>query len=349
VWTRAAIGPAWRRAQGVWVGCAIAGGMVFGGNGMHPRDLVGLALHVPAFGAVLAATWLLVFAPIARAIVRPDGAGYLRALPHSRAAVAAIAAVALVGLQLPWLVLWIVGAGARGLLGVGAFTAVVATIAALPVRKPRVATSRWRTATRALVGVYARALVRRGGHAIVRGAGLAVLAGLVGGIFARNNRLAGADAAVMATAVMTVILVAARAGGLIVLLDAHRAAAWLAATTGVSARARLSALAIIVVVVDVAYATLAIGAAAIAYDGDAATLVWLVAIALAVACAVGCATVRVLARAEVSQQRATRVATGAIVVAAGAVAWLATVGAIGAVGALATAAAATLGTRVDGP
>jgi hypothetical protein len=306
---------------------------------MHPRDFVDLALHEPAIGAVVALTWLLVFAPIARAVIRPDGASYLRALPHARGAIIALAAGALVGLQLPWLALWLAGGGARGLVVVAAVTAAALALAAIPTRPPRAGWPRWASAGRALVGVHARALARRGGAVIVRGAGLAVLAGLVGGLFARNNRLVGADAGVLATCVVTIVLVSARPAGLLVLLDAHRASAWLAASTGASARARIVALAAVVVAVDLGYAAIACAAATIAFGTGA----WLWAIALPTGAAGGVATVRVLARAEQSNERAVRVVTGAIVVAAGVVAWLATLGVVGVVGIGATALLAAVG------
>ncbi|MDQ3297300.1 MAG: hypothetical protein M3619_12000, partial [Myxococcota bacterium] len=103
VWSRAVIVPASRRAGPSWLGCALVAGLVFGGNGMHPRDLTGLALHHPGVGGVLALTWILIFVPAARVLVRADLATYLRSLPAPRLAPSLLAAAALLALQLPWL------------------------------------------------------------------------------------------------------------------------------------------------------------------------------------------------------------------------------------------------------
>src|SRR5512132_3474521 len=161
VWMRAVIGPASRRASAVWVGAGIGGGIVFGPTGMHPHDLTQLALHVPAVGAVLAATWLLLFVPTARMIVREEGGLYLRSLPMARWQPIAISVLALVGLQLPWLVLWVAGEGVPGLGLVLALSLLIAVVALWRPRPKRAGWPRWRSDRAALRGVYARALRRR--------------------------------------------------------------------------------------------------------------------------------------------------------------------------------------------
>src|ERR1043165_1686050 len=128
VWFRAVIVPASRRADAATLGCALVGAVIFGPTAMRPSDLTGLALRDPAAGAVLAATWLLVFAPTARMIVRPRTA-YLDSLPGDPIAARAISALALVVLQLPWLALWLIGEGWRGAAIVAATTAAVAGLA----------------------------------------------------------------------------------------------------------------------------------------------------------------------------------------------------------------------------
>src|SRR6185312_13698325 len=110
VWTRAVVAPAARRVAPVWIGAGIVGAVVFGPTGMQPRDLTGLALGAPAVGLVLVATWALLFLPAARVVVRADAARYLRSLPIPRWPAIAIGTAALVGLQLPWLALWLLGA-----------------------------------------------------------------------------------------------------------------------------------------------------------------------------------------------------------------------------------------------
>ena len=113
VWTRAVVVPAGRRAAAAWVGCGIVGAVLFGPTGIHPRDVTALARHHAGVAAVLAVTWVLVFVPTARVLVRGEGAAYLRALPGPVGAARALAAVALVGLQLPWLALWVIGEAPR--------------------------------------------------------------------------------------------------------------------------------------------------------------------------------------------------------------------------------------------
>src|SRR5262252_7280492 len=121
VWFRAVILPASRRADAATLGCAIVSAVIFGPTAMRPSDLTGLALRDPAVGAVLAATWLLVFVPTARMIVRPRTA-YLDSFPGDPIAARAVSALALVVLQLPWLLLWLLGEGWLGAAIVAATT-----------------------------------------------------------------------------------------------------------------------------------------------------------------------------------------------------------------------------------
>ncbi len=341
VWSRAVIGPASRRAGGVWTGVAVVAAVLFGPTGMRPHDLTSLALHEPGVGAVLAATWLLLFVPIARVVIRADGARYLRALPGPTAAPIALAIVALFALQLPWLALWAIGDGARGVAIVAGLTAVIAVLAwwRPPVRRVRIA--RWRGELTALAAVYLRAVWRRAGDAVVRGTGLAVLAGLAGGLLVRNNQLVGRPAAVLGGAALTIALVPAQAGVLVTLLDANRQAAWLAATTGIAPATRAFALAVAVVVVYLGAAAIALAAELIGFGGDGWTV--LVVLPLALAGAIG--TTRALILAEPSPTAAARVVGGAIVVAAVSVIWLGMLGIAGVAAALATFALA-LGVKV---
>jgi hypothetical protein len=256
VWVRAVVGPALRRTAAVWIGAGIVAAVIFGPTAMRPHDLTSLALHDPAAGAVIAVTWLLMFVPTARILVRADQAAYLRSLPHGPTW--PIAAVAVVVLQLPWLALWVIGEGAHGLVVVGGLTVPIAVLAAWRPRRPRARVPSWRGSRRALAAVYARGLTRKGGDALVRGVGLAILAGLAGAMLVRNNGLVGVHAAVMASAVIAIVLVPATAGALLPLADAHRAAADLAASLGVATRAPLA-----VVVTGVYAAASAIAAAVV--------------------------------------------------------------------------------------
>jgi hypothetical protein len=308
--------PAARRAGAVWAGAAIVGAILFGPTGLRPHDLTSMALHVPGVGAVLAATWILLFVPAARVIVRADGASYLRALPGPRALPHVIAALALVALQMPWLALWLAGDGARGAAIVVALTVPIVAIAAWRPRPPRAKWPAWRGASRALAGVYARALRRRAGDAIVRGVGLAVLAGLAGALLASNNQLEGWHAATLATGAIVIVLVPGWAGLLLPLADVHRASAWLVATLGISEAARVAVLALVIALVYVAGAAIAVSAAAVVL-GDAATIAWLAATALGAAAGTGLVATRLLLWADRSQvARAVRVAVGAVLASA---------------------------------
>jgi hypothetical protein len=336
VWTRAVIAPAARRAYGVWAGTMFAAAIIFGGTGMRPGDLTGLAIGDPPVGAALSLIWLLVFVPVARGLVRGDGARYLASLPSPRAWPTVLASAALVGLQLPWLALWVLGEGVTGLLVVCALTLPIALIAAWRPRPGRRIGARWRSGGAALRGVFARALRRRAADALLRGAGLAILAGALAGLLVHNNELDGTGAATLATAAIAIILVAAQVGVRLVLLEAHRQSAWLAASTGVPETTRVVALACAIGGVDLVAAAIAVLAAALVGGLDAATLGWLALSALLAAVAGAVGGTRALVRAADSPNVATRVVTGAAVTAGITVLWLGVVGYVGIAGALAT-------------
>jgi hypothetical protein len=295
----------------VWVGAGIGGGIVFGPTGMHPHDLTQLAIDVPAVAAVLAATWLLLFVPTARMLVREEGGLYLRSLPATRWHAVAIGVLAFIVLQLPWLALWVAGEGVRGLVVVLALSLVIAVVALGRPRPRRAGWPRWRSDRAALRGVYARALRRRATDALVRGLGLAVLAGLVAGLMVRNNALVGADGAPLGAGAIAVVLVPGWAGALLPLVDAHRASAWLASSLGVSAPARIAVLATTVTGVYLAGATIAVLASAALVDVH--TVAWLAAAALPASLGGALFATRALVRAERDEKNAaSRVVTGAI-------------------------------------
>lgn len=245
VLARAVVVPASRRAAPAWLGCAIIAGLVFGKNAMQPRDVTTLAQNNLVIGLVLATTWTLIYLPAARVLVRADAATYLRSLPAPRFSPGILVGGALVVLQLPWLVLWLLGAGLRGLAIVAGLTVVIALLAAWRPRMPTRAAA-WRSPGQALRSIHMRALARRAGDALLRGTGLAILAGCVAGLFVRNNALAGGAAAVMGASVLAIVLVPAHVGPMLVLLESHRASAWLAASLGISPAARTLALALAV-------------------------------------------------------------------------------------------------------
>jgi hypothetical protein len=339
VWTRAVILPAWRRAGAIWAGCAIVAAIIFGPTGMQPEDLTGLALHHAGVGGVLFATWLLVYAPTARLIVRADAAAYLRTLPGPRAAPLLIGGGAFIVLQLPWLMLWVIGDGLRGLAVVAAESLAILALATWRPPAVRAAWPSWKHDGQALRAIHLRALRRRAGDALVRGAGLSILAGAAAGLFLRNNALTGQGAATIGASVIAVALVPAYVGVLLVVLGAHRQTAWLADTLGIAPGTRVAALAFAIAAVQLGASAIALGAAALVAEPDARTLLWLAAVTVAIAlgATLGCA--RSLLGGQHAETVAARVVVGAIAVAASAVLCL---GLFGPAGALAFIAAGLL-------
>jgi hypothetical protein len=336
VWTRAVIVPAWRRAAAVWVGSALVAALIFGKNSMQPSDLTWLALNNASVGAVLGFTWLLVFVPTARLLIRGEGASYLRSLPGPALAPRLIAVAALFVLQLPWLLLWTIGEGRVGLVVVIAETCVIVVLASW---KPPVMKAKWpgwRTDGTALRSVHLRALRRRAGDALVRGAGLAILAGAAAGLFVHNNDLVETDAAIVGAAVMAVVLVPAEVGVLLVILTTHRQTAWLSASLGVSQATRISSVVYAIAVVQLAATAIALGALTLVAEPDHLTLLWIAGTSLAVAAGSALGCTRVLLAAEESPTAASRVVVGSTGVAALAVLCLGLFGELG-VGAFAAA------------
>ena len=232
VWTRAVIVPAGRRASAIWVGTAIVAAVIFGPTGMRPSDLTGLALHHPGVGATLAVTWMLIYAPTARMLLRADGAAFLRSLPGPRVAPFLLGVAALFGLQAPWVALWVIGEGFVGIAVIILVTLAITLLARWRPPRARAKWPNWRHPGAALRAIQLRALRRRAGDALVRGIGLAILAGATAGLFVRNNELHDAAASVMGAAVIAIVLVPAEVGVLLVILGAHRETAWLAGTSG---------------------------------------------------------------------------------------------------------------------
>lgn len=344
VWSRAVLVTAARRVAPAWIGCAIVGGLVFGPTALQPRDVTMLALAHAEIGAVLAVTWLLVFLPTARVLVRADDAAYLRALPRPAVPPGVLAVAALVGLQLPWLALWILGDGARGLAVVVASTIVIAALAAWRPPRGRLRVPAWRSGAGALTGVQLRGLGRRAGDALIRGTGLALLAGGAAGLFVRNNALDGAGAATLGASVIAVVSVPAAAGPLLAVLDAHRASGWLAATLGVAPSARMLALVVTLAALQLAIAALGVVAAALVARPDLATFASLGATSLAIALGTALVHARILVGSEARADAPSRIVGGAIAVAAIAAVCLGLFGVAGvlAFGALGVLAIATV-------
>ena len=330
--------PAWRRAVAAWIGCGIVAAVVFGPTGMHAKDLTGLALHDPGVGAVLTATWLLVFVPTARVLVRAAPAQYLYSLPGDPRGARIVAALALIGLQLPWLVLWVLGERLLGLAIVLAMTALIVGLAHWRPPAFRAGVPAWRNAGQALRAIHLRALGRRAGDALVRGAGLAVLAGTAAGLLVRNNRLDGEAAGVLGASIIAIVLVPAQIGAALVTLGAYRETTWIAAAFGIAPRTRIVALVTAIAIVHLGAAAIAVVAAMVVSSPN----LWLAVLAVAVAVATALAEARSMVANEASPSAAARIVVGAIVIASIAVVCLAVLDAAGALALLAVGAFALL-------
>jgi len=338
VWTRAVVVPAWRRALAAWIGCAIVAAVVFGPTAMHPADATGLALHNLGAGLVLGVTWLLVFLPTARVLVRAEPAAFLASLPGAPRRARLVTAGALIGLQLPWLALWTLGEGPRGVAIVVANTAVIAGLARWRPPRPGARLPAWRRSGQALRAIHLRALGRRAGDALVRGVGLAVLAGAAAGLLVRNNQISGEAAGVLGASVIAIALVPAQVAPALVTLEAYRETAWLAQALGIAPRTRIGALVIVIALVHLAAAAIA-AAAAMAIAG---VNLWLAILALGVALGTSLGEARTLLAGADAPAVAARVVIGAIVFAALAVVSLATLDAAGAIAIVALGAGALL-------
>src|SRR4051794_34993742 len=64
-----------------YLGLLIVSTVIFGGNGMHPGELTGLARASAGFRLSLLAAWLLISTPAARAILTTRSTFYLRSMP----------------------------------------------------------------------------------------------------------------------------------------------------------------------------------------------------------------------------------------------------------------------------
>ncbi|MEP6863220.1 MAG: hypothetical protein ABJE66_21525 [Deltaproteobacteria bacterium] len=342
VWIRAVIVPAMRRAVPVWIGAGIVAAVVFGGTGMMPHDLTQLALHVPLAGAALGLTWVLLFVPTARLLVRDDATRYLRSLPFAPWPPRLLAGLALVLFQLPWLVLWLLGEHGLGAVLAVALTPIIAMISLWRAKPARVGRGRWGGPARALLRVYMRALPRRAADSLIRACGLAVLAGGAAGLFARNNDLAPQQASVLATAVIAVVLVPGWVGCMLPLVEAHRGSAWLAQSLGIGERTRVAVLAAAIFVVYVAAMVIAVAVAAVVMD-DLATAGWLAALGVPSGIALAMLATRAVLWADRSNAPAAKVVIGTIVASACAVLLIGWLGAAGA-GALVTLGVLAIGT-----
>lgn len=99
------------RAAATFLLLGVVAALVFGGQGMHPRTLTGMAIdHAPARLGLFAAWWLLTISAARPVFTTPSTFGF-RALPVSRTRLFVGCLGLLLPLQVPWVGLWAVGAG----------------------------------------------------------------------------------------------------------------------------------------------------------------------------------------------------------------------------------------------
>ena len=170
--------------------------------------------------------------------------------------------------------LWVLGDGVRGLGIVAALTLPIAALAAWRPRPGRrIGRAGAAAARRCAACSRARCAGARRMRCCAPRASRSSRARSPG--CSCTTTLDGRGAATLASAAIAIVLVASQVGVRLVLLDAHRASAWLAATTGISEPARITALGLAIGGVDLATAAIAVIAAAIAGRLDAETTAWL--------------------------------------------------------------------------
>ena len=262
-WVRTTFVPAAMQIIPVWAGIGMGAALLFGPTALHADDATRGLLHTPAALVVVAMTWIVLCVPTGRQLLRAAGSGYLRALPRWRGAGAVLIALGAMLAQLPWLALWALGQGPVAALvasgGCALATVVVAafTAPAVIARAPR-----WRSATAAMIGMHARAIVRTAGDAASRALGFALLAGMAAGGLIAANELRGTSA-VTATCVAELIALAIASTGIAAAIArSDRQARWLCHATGTSWIVRVCAMAVVAAIIDVVLAISVAGLAA---------------------------------------------------------------------------------------
>jgi len=123
------------RASPLVAAVGIGAAIVFGGSGMHPRDLVLMLASSAPFRLATWAAWIAMAMPAAAAAFDAPGTVTLRALRPPRA-IFAMLALLLAALQVPWISLYAIGAGPLDALA-AALLGVAATAAASSIRSRR--------------------------------------------------------------------------------------------------------------------------------------------------------------------------------------------------------------------
>lgn len=122
------------RTLPLYLAVGIAAVVLFGGHGMDAATLTRQASQQTGFRVALLASWTLAALPAARAWLGAPETVLIRALPLSRVVVVVVLASGLLVIQLPWLVLWLRGAGAWAGLWAACGAAALAALSVAGVR-----------------------------------------------------------------------------------------------------------------------------------------------------------------------------------------------------------------------
>ncbi len=132
IWPR--LGP---RVIRLGAALGLAAAVIFGGNGMHPRDV--MRILELGWGARVGVwlVWLVPVSHVARAIWDTPETHYLRTLPLPRRALVWVPAALLVAVEAPWAILFGLGAGPPAAIRAAAAAAGVHALVFAGVRNAR--------------------------------------------------------------------------------------------------------------------------------------------------------------------------------------------------------------------
>jgi len=122
------------RVAPLWLALGLVASVIFGGNGMHPRTVIRAMDGALVARAALWVAWVAAVRAAVAAGVRARGLGPLGALPVGRGLRAAPHALVAALAQLPWAVLFAVGAGGARAI---AATSTAAGLALVGATRPR--------------------------------------------------------------------------------------------------------------------------------------------------------------------------------------------------------------------
>jgi len=124
-----------RRAAPLYVGLGVTAAVLFGGNGMKARNVIGIMHASPWWRGGLWLAWVAAARPLVQAAFSPRELFFLRSLPVARVTLIA-PHLALAWLaQLPWLILHARGAGTMAALGATSAATTLALAACWPPRR----------------------------------------------------------------------------------------------------------------------------------------------------------------------------------------------------------------------